>query len=206
MAQFPWLFCSPLAGSPLSPPCIPFYLLGTLLAVTGIVHLGLRLLVNWPHLPHPSPNCPPPSKFPEPQLPSALLRRPREYSGSCYPEQKQRSALLAEEGNVNKLLVCIEKKNKGLPFLLRKAVIQYWHDFLVEARNKWCSLYWRNKNATATLVEKWINALLVLLRKEIRTCPLLQRKRKTPMHIFIWGNKYGPALLLYEKNKDLLFF
>jgi hypothetical protein len=30
----------------LSPLCIPFYLLGTLPAVTGIVHLGLRLLVN----------------------------------------------------------------------------------------------------------------------------------------------------------------
>ncbi len=46
MAQFPWLFYSPLASSPLSPLCVPFYLLGTLLAVTGIVHLGLRLLVN----------------------------------------------------------------------------------------------------------------------------------------------------------------
>ncbi len=31
---------------PLSSPSNPFYLLGTLLAVTGIVHLGLRLLVN----------------------------------------------------------------------------------------------------------------------------------------------------------------
>jgi hypothetical protein len=38
------------------------------------------------HLPHPSPTPPLPSKFPEPQLPSALLRRPREYSCSCYPE------------------------------------------------------------------------------------------------------------------------
>jgi hypothetical protein len=28
------------------PLCTPFYLLGTLLAVIGIVHLGLRLLVN----------------------------------------------------------------------------------------------------------------------------------------------------------------
>ncbi len=85
MAQPPLLLL-PFAGFPLSPLCVPFYLLGTLLAVTGIVHLGLRLLVNWPHLPHPSPNSPPPSKFPEPQLPSASLRRPREYSGSCYPE------------------------------------------------------------------------------------------------------------------------
>jgi hypothetical protein len=32
--------------SPLAPLSIPFYLLGTLLAVTGSVHLGLRLLVN----------------------------------------------------------------------------------------------------------------------------------------------------------------
>jgi hypothetical protein len=29
---------------PLFSPFVPFYLLGTLLAVTGIVHLGLRLL------------------------------------------------------------------------------------------------------------------------------------------------------------------
>jgi hypothetical protein len=40
------LLLSPLASSPFLPLCIPFYLLGTLLAVTGIVHLGLRLLVN----------------------------------------------------------------------------------------------------------------------------------------------------------------
>ncbi len=43
------LFLSPLAGSPLSPLCpllAPLYLLGTLLAVTGSVLLGLRLLVN----------------------------------------------------------------------------------------------------------------------------------------------------------------
>jgi hypothetical protein len=31
---------------PFLPLCTLFYLLGTLLAVTGIVHLGLRLLVN----------------------------------------------------------------------------------------------------------------------------------------------------------------
>jgi hypothetical protein len=29
----------------------------------------------------------PPLQIPESQLPSALQRRPREYSGSCYPEQ-----------------------------------------------------------------------------------------------------------------------
>jgi hypothetical protein len=31
---------------PFAPLSTPFYLLGTLLAVTGSVHLGLRLLVN----------------------------------------------------------------------------------------------------------------------------------------------------------------
>ncbi len=42
-------FPSPLADSPclpFAPLATPFYLLGTLLAVTGSVHLGLRLLVN----------------------------------------------------------------------------------------------------------------------------------------------------------------
>jgi hypothetical protein len=38
---------------PFVPFLTPFYLLGTLLAVTGSVHLGLRLLVNWPPLSHP---------------------------------------------------------------------------------------------------------------------------------------------------------
>jgi hypothetical protein len=51
MAHSPYFF-SPLADSPsstlapLSPLSTPFYLLGTLLAVTGSVHLGIRLLVN----------------------------------------------------------------------------------------------------------------------------------------------------------------
>ncbi len=86
MAQFPSLFYS-LCWLPFVPPLCPLLLTWHPPAVTGIVHLSLRLLVNWPHLPHPSPNCPTPSKFPEPQLPSAKQRRPREYSGSCYPEQ-----------------------------------------------------------------------------------------------------------------------
>jgi hypothetical protein len=40
------LLSSPLADSLLLPFSTPFYLLGTLLAVTGSIHLGLRLLVN----------------------------------------------------------------------------------------------------------------------------------------------------------------
>jgi hypothetical protein len=39
-------FSFPLANSLLLPFQTPFYLLGTLLVVTGSVHLGLRLLVN----------------------------------------------------------------------------------------------------------------------------------------------------------------
>ncbi len=38
--------------------------------VIGIVHLPVRLLVNWPCLPHPSPNWPTLPKFPEPHLPA----------------------------------------------------------------------------------------------------------------------------------------
>ena len=55
---------APLASSPL----YPFPLTWHPPAVIGIVHLRLRLLVNWPYLPHPSPNCPSLSKFPEPRL------------------------------------------------------------------------------------------------------------------------------------------
>ncbi len=45
LGAFPLLF-APLANSPLSPFVPLFYLVGTLLAVTGSVHLGLRLLLN----------------------------------------------------------------------------------------------------------------------------------------------------------------
>jgi hypothetical protein len=75
MAQFP-LLLFPFVGSPL-PPLYPLLLM--YLAPSSCVRTvlpSLRLLVNWPHLPHPSPNPPLPSKSPESQLPS-----------SCYPEQ-----------------------------------------------------------------------------------------------------------------------
>ncbi len=69
---------------PLSVPLAPLYTPLSLTwhppAVTGIVLLRLRLLVNWPYLPHPSPNCPALSNFPEPQLPSAWQRRPWDQS------------------------------------------------------------------------------------------------------------------------------
>jgi hypothetical protein len=44
--RIPLAFLSPLADSLLLPFLTPLYLLGTLLAVTRSVHLGLRLLVN----------------------------------------------------------------------------------------------------------------------------------------------------------------
>jgi hypothetical protein len=48
MAHSPCLLYLPLLIPllPLLPFLIPFFLLGTLIAVTGSVHLGLRLLVN----------------------------------------------------------------------------------------------------------------------------------------------------------------
>jgi hypothetical protein len=45
ISGIPLAFISP-CQFPFFAPLHPFYLLGTLLAVTGIVHLGLRLLVN----------------------------------------------------------------------------------------------------------------------------------------------------------------
>ncbi len=68
MAQFP-LSPLPLAGSPL----LPFVSPSTYLAPSSCDRnrlLPLRLLVNWPHLPHPSPNCPTLSKFPDPNCPA----------------------------------------------------------------------------------------------------------------------------------------
>ncbi len=66
MAQ-PSCFSFPLADSLLSPFFVPFTYLETLLAVTGSVHFGLRLLINWPPLSQPFP-LPPHSKFPVPRL------------------------------------------------------------------------------------------------------------------------------------------
>ncbi len=55
----PLLFVSP-CWFPFAPLSNPLYLLGTLLAVTGSVHLCLRLLVNWPPLSQPFPQSLPP--------------------------------------------------------------------------------------------------------------------------------------------------
>ncbi len=72
MAHSP-CFLSPLADSPLLPFLIPLYFLGTLLAVTGSVHLGIRLLVNWPPLSQPFPQ-PSPLQIPRTQVTKRLTK------------------------------------------------------------------------------------------------------------------------------------
>jgi hypothetical protein len=74
MAQSP-CFLSPLAESLLLPFRIPFTYLETLLAVTGSVHLGLRLLIYWPPLSQPFPQSlpPPNSQNPGYQAPHYVL-------------------------------------------------------------------------------------------------------------------------------------
>jgi hypothetical protein len=60
-------FFTPLADPLLSPFFVPFTCLETLLAVTGSVHLGLRLLINWPPLSQPFPT-PSPLQIPSTQV------------------------------------------------------------------------------------------------------------------------------------------
>ncbi len=114
----PLAFCLPL----LIPLCSPFYLLGTLLAVAGSVHLGLRLLVNWPPLSQPFPQTLPPSKFPEPQSPSASLRRPQEQSGVFCPEHYLPFSSFFAKMIMN---ITIKPSKKGLQFL-RKLLLFSW--------------------------------------------------------------------------------
>jgi hypothetical protein len=61
------LVFTPLAESLLPPFFVPLTYLETLLAVTGSVHLGLRLLVNWPPLSQPFPT-PSPLQIPSIQV------------------------------------------------------------------------------------------------------------------------------------------
>jgi hypothetical protein len=84
MAHFPWLFLSP-CWFPFVSPLYPLLLTWHPPAVTGIVHLRLRLLVNWPHLPtlHPTvppfpnsqnPNCPAPNNDDLGNIPALAIR------------------------------------------------------------------------------------------------------------------------------------
>jgi hypothetical protein len=56
-----------LADPPFVPFFVPFTYLESLLAVTGSVHLSLRLLVNWPPPPQPIP-IPSPLQIPSTQV------------------------------------------------------------------------------------------------------------------------------------------
>ncbi len=70
------LFSCPLLLPLCTPLCPPLYSLSLTWhppVVIGIVHLPLRLLVNWPRLPHPSSSWPTLPKFPEPHLPAPTM-------------------------------------------------------------------------------------------------------------------------------------
>ncbi len=69
---FPLAFLTPCWFS-FAHLCVPFEFPSTYLAPSSCDrnrHLPLRLLVNWPRLPHPSPNWPTLPKFLEPHLPA----------------------------------------------------------------------------------------------------------------------------------------
>jgi hypothetical protein len=104
---FPLLF-SPHADSPLLPFPTPLNLLGTLLAVTGSVHLGLRLLVNWPPLSQPFPQSlpPPNSQKPGYQAPH--------YDGLKNPASSVRNSFLVNKQTKDKLpfVRCEKGKSK----------------------------------------------------------------------------------------------
>ncbi len=72
MAHSP-CFLSSLADSLLPSLLVPFTYLETLLAVTGSVHLGLRLLINWPPLSQPFPT-PSPLQIPSAQVTKRLTK------------------------------------------------------------------------------------------------------------------------------------
>jgi hypothetical protein len=112
MAQSP-CFLLPL----LIPFCplsfVPFTYLETLLAVTGSVHLGLRLLVNWPPLSQPFPT---PSPL---QIPSSQVKYTPHY------EDFKNPASLVRNNNNLYWFVCV-------------VAIQYLL-FIRQQRDPWCS-------------------------------------------------------------------
>ncbi len=104
---------------PLAPLSTPFYLLGTLLAVTESVHLGLRLLVNWPPLFQPFPQTLPPPNSQNPNYPAPHKDNLRKNPASSV-------------------------RNNYPPFYLISHSVQYsflWHvhTFFQENKSSWCS-------------------------------------------------------------------
>ncbi len=82
-----------------NPPCSPCHPLYSPLyslsltwrppAVTGTVLPLIRLIADWPYLPHPSPNYPTHPKFPEPQQPNAWQRRHWDHSALTMRNNKK---------------------------------------------------------------------------------------------------------------------
>jgi hypothetical protein len=88
-----WSGTTPLADSLLSPFFAPFTYLETLLAVTGSIHLGLRLLVNWPPLSQPFPT---PSPL---QIPSTQVKYVPHYDDFKNPASLVRNSTSMTQGS-----------------------------------------------------------------------------------------------------------
>ncbi len=148
MAQSPCFF-SPLADSPLSPLAplsTPFYLLGTLLAVTGSVCLGLRLLVNWPPLSQPLPQTPPPLQIPRTLVTQCLTK--------------------TTSGTIRRLLSGTASFKSTLKNIFRR-LLNYLQFFLYNNKNRlifikiWGLIIRQNHN-DANLAESETNQLILL--------------------------------------------
>ncbi len=111
MAHSP-CFYLPLQISLCLPFCPLFYLLRTLLAVTGSVHLGLRLLVNWPPLSQPftqtlpppnsqNPNCPAPHYDDLRNNPASSVRNIKNWSYMYTTDGWDRSAVITHHPQSN---------------------------------------------------------------------------------------------------------
>jgi hypothetical protein len=89
-SAFP-LLLSPLARFPLLPFCTPFLLTWNPPSCDRICPPRSQVACKLTSPIAPLTQDPPPSKFPEPQLTSALLRRPQEQSGVFCPEHSRLS-------------------------------------------------------------------------------------------------------------------
>ncbi len=124
MAQSP-CFLSPLADSLLLPLLVPFTYLETLLTVIGSVHLGLRLLVNWPPLSQPFP-------IPYP------IQIPRTQVTKCLTKTTSRIRLLLS----GTFSICLGHSNVSLATVIHQC-FGTWRGMI---RDKIYCLYWRVQN------------------------------------------------------------
>jgi hypothetical protein len=143
MYNYTW--CIPLAfispcRFPFVSPLLPLYLLGTLLAVTGSVHLGLRLLVNWPPLSHPLPK---PSPLQIPRTPTAqrltkttsgtirrLLSGTASFHLELYSDKQGRGRFVVNILWQGKLIINVWNlifRGVGNAFMYMSAEVYKWH-------------------------------------------------------------------------------